>query len=271
MFNSTRTTARPSALRGRATVSTGFASAVTKILAVYFAVAILAERHAVADIEAQIGIISPRLDMMSVNIPIFLAAPLAGLIVAGVDRYAPLLDLRRKPCAFSFKRLAVLPRAGQWANSFFSCTVARAIASAAICSSKALAAAVANLLRGGITYRPTRLRAVARFTFAWPALIGRAADFTYFHNTALGCHCFSRWIRMRTASDRLSDMVWSAATSVGVSVSVTRSEAPTVVGRPAPGRLPPRLGLVISAPAPRRCSAGTAPAGCSVLPRLPMC
>jgi hypothetical protein len=52
-------------------------------------------------------------------------------------------------------------------------------------------------------------------------------------------------IRERTASDRFGEMDLSAATSSGVSVSVTRTEAPIVTGRPAPGRLPPGLDLLM--------------------------
>lgn len=241
MTNSTRHTAGATTLDRFPAVGTFFDASVAKILAVYFAVTILAERYSVANIEPQIGIISPRLDMMCVNVSAALAAILAGMGVSRIYSDSPLLQLWREACPFTFKRFTIFPRACQWAGSVFSSASARTIAGTPMRSGEDIAAIGAGALHWWVAVRPAGFRAIARIGLAWSSFVGYAAHFANFNNSALCGHCLSRWIRIRTASDRLGDIALSAVTSSGDNVSVIRSVAPIVVGRPAPVRLPPRL------------------------------
>lgn len=178
MLNCTRHAAITSSFCGLATVGTGFAASIAKILAVYFAVAILAERYTVADLEAQIGIVGPRLDMMGVNVSGALTAMLAGMVIAGVHIYAPLFELWSKASAITIKRLAVFPSACERAYSFLACTAARTIAGASVGSGKSRAAVRTDALHWWIAMRPAYLRAVARLSLRVGAFVCNTADFT---------------------------------------------------------------------------------------------
>lgn len=140
-------------------VNTLFDSAIGKVPAVNLPVALFAQCNKVRIFKTKVWVISPRFDVMRVQLALC-AAILAGVLVTLKNAYSQRLKQARKSPSFAFERLPIFPCIRFGANQIFIHAFAATINLFAFFRDKVLAAVGALALVDYASMTPTFLGAI---------------------------------------------------------------------------------------------------------------
>lgn len=182
--NSTRGTVFPASFSFAFAQWARLDASLREVSTMLFAVAFLTQGLPVGNIESQVGMCSPRLDVVSVNLA-FCSAFDAGPVVASVDGDSPSFQQRGESGSLAFKRFAVLPCVSERAGSGFASTVAGAELSTPVKRDERDAAIVTRVSHRRVAFAPAGLRAIlARLTQAALKLFVANRTYTLLATTA---------------------------------------------------------------------------------------